>query len=241
MIILGLGHFIGSSCINIWLVRWLGLIERQWRSIFVLFGCKDYVIDIWIWVSRDTHVTTGSTSDESTLSLEVGSPLHSLTTSLSDTTGKWVFKRVRSLSNGSHRWKITECLMVMVLRWYLYHKSDKRKSWRDNCWPWTMYLSSFEKCGGNFSHLWVWRSSDHFKWYKFQLTSFNCFYEDICSYLDCVLLQREVKCMSCVEAFIVGIKIESSDQSPFWEPIKEWRSLPKLWTRTLGSNLTINP
>ena len=61
MIILGLGHFIGSSCINIWLVRWLGLIERQWRSIFVLLGCKDYVIDIechvirmWLPVVRTT-------------------------------------------------------------------------------------------------------------------------------------------------------------------------------------------
>lgn len=53
------------------------------------------------WYVCDYRIPVERRNDESTL--KVGSPLHSLTTSLSDTTGKWVFKRVRSLSNGRHR------------------------------------------------------------------------------------------------------------------------------------------
>ena len=53
-----------------------------------------------------------------------------------------------------------------------------------------------------------------------------------------LILQGEVKCMSCVEAFANGIKIESSDQSPFQEPIK---FTSELRTRTHDSNLTFNP
>ena len=50
--------------------------------------------------------------------------------------------------------------------------------------------------------------------------------------------------MSCVEAFPTGIKIESSDQSPFWgvdQGIKLASELLKSTDQERGSNLTFDP
>ena len=54
-------------------------------------------------------------------------------------------------------------------------------------------------------------------------------------------LARLVTCMSCVETFVTGIKIESSDQSLFWEPIKGSRWPPNCGSRMCGCNLTFDP
>ena len=48
-----------------------------------------------------------------------------------------------------------------------------------------------------------------------------------------IIMQGVVARMSRVEAFATRIKIEPSDQSPFWEPIKG--------SRTCSSNLTFDP
>ena len=43
------------------------------------------------------------------------------------------------------------------------------------------------------------------------------------------LLRATITCMSRVEVFATGIKIESSHQSPFWGPIKGWRWPLSCW------------
>ena len=52
-------------------------------------------------------------------------------------------------------------------------------------------------------------------------------HEESCLTSTSVLLQGVVTYMSCVETFATGNKIESSDQSPFWGPIKVTSKLLK--------------
>ena len=47
--------------------------------------------------------------------------------------------------------------------------------------------------------------------------------------------------MSCVEVLATGIKIESSNQRPFWGPIKGSRIAKINRSRTHGCNLTFDP
>ena len=56
-----------------------------------------------------------------------------------------------------------------------------------------------------------------------------------------LVLEGVVTYMSRVEAFVTGIKMESSDQSPFWGSIKGSRTDKINGSRTHGCNLTFDP